>query len=96
MVSDNPIIYHARLTLGSRYRYFNNSLGRHVMNDMCYLTQFVFSPITAETHVEHLSARITYFSIMRKPLNTPGMVPQSTAQIFSEALLMTVENSVSC
>ena len=32
----------------------NNSSGRHLLNAMCDLTQFVVSNITTEAHVEHL------------------------------------------
>ena len=33
----------------------NNSAGRHLLNAMCDLTQFVVSNITTETHAEHLA-----------------------------------------
>ena len=31
-----------------------NSTGRHLLNAMCDLTQFVISTIITETHAEHL------------------------------------------
>ena len=32
-----------------------NSTGCHLLKAMCYLTQFVVSTITTETHAEHLA-----------------------------------------
>ena len=142
-----------------------NSTGRHLLNAMCDLTQFVISTIITETHAEHLvkpwmdnivlsfgmvtilvvdanswfkiifkdmfialviiywppvrgnqkawawksitafstkrkqsqvkiKACMMSFCIMWKPLSIPGIVPQSTAHIFSEVLLLSVHNSV--
>ena len=33
----------------------NNSAGSHLLNMVCYLTQFVVSTITVETHAEHIA-----------------------------------------
>ena len=88
---------------------------KSVFKDMCAALGIIYWPLELGNHkrmsienVSHLSqknfmqyqfnteARMTSFSRMRKPLSTHGIVPQSTAQIFSDGLLLSVDISVSC